>query len=112
MRYLLALYESPNDFDSRDREDSWAAWQSYSQAREEAGVITGGAALQEPGTATTIRLKKGDRVVHDGPFADSREQLGGYMIIDVDNIDEALEWASRCPAAEDGAVEVRPVNEM
>jgi hypothetical protein len=112
MRYVLALYESPSDFEARANEDYWAAWQSYSQALEEAGVITGGAALQEPGTATTIRLQKGERVVHDGPFADSREQLGGFMIIDVENIDEALEWASKCPAAKDGAVEVRPVKEM
>ena len=68
----------------------------------------GGAALQPPPTATTVRQRDGKRQVQDGPFAEVKEQLGGYYVVDVPNLDKALEWAARCPAASSGSVEVRP----
>ena len=71
-------------------------------------MFVGGAGLQPPATGTTVRLRGGARQVHDGPFADTKEQLGGYYIIEVPNLDAALEWAAKCPAAPTGSVEVRP----
>ena len=71
-----------------------------------------GNGLQPPDTATTVRLRDGKRHVQDGPYADSKEQLGGYFILDVPGLDVALDWAARCPAAPDGSVEIRPVMAM
>ena len=75
-----------------------------------AGVFVSGAPLKDVGTATTVRLKEGRRHVQDGPFADSKEQLGGFVILDVPSLDAALEWAARCPTSATGVVEVRPVD--
>jgi len=113
MQYVVLIYESPKDFESRgsDRSHPYiAAWRAYHKALVAAGVYVGGAPLQDVGTATTVRLKDGRRRVQDGPFAEAKEQLGGFMILDVPSIDEALEWAARCPAAATGAVEVRPTD--
>ena len=74
-----------------------------------AGVTRGGEELQSPQTATTVRLRGGSRQVQDGPFAESKEQLGGFMVIEVATLDDALAWAARSPTAATGAVEVRPV---
>ena len=70
--------------------------------------MVGGAALQPPAVATTVRQRDGKREVQDGPYAEAKEQLGGYCVIDVPDLDQALAWAARCPAASTGAVEVRP----
>ena len=78
------------------------------KALRDAGVMVGGAALEPPRAATTVRQSHGKRQVQDGPFADTKEQLGGYYVIDVPDLDKALEWASRCPSAATGATEVRP----
>ena len=72
-------------------------------------VYVGGEPLQVPETGTTVRLKDGKRRVQDGPFADTKEQLGGFMILELPSLDVALDWAARCPAASGGAVEVRPL---
>jgi hypothetical protein len=113
MQYVVLIYESPKDFESRgsDRSHPYvAAWRAYYEALVAAGVYVGGAPLQDVGTATTVRLKDGQRHVQDGPFAETKEQLGGFLILDLPSIDEALEWAARCPAAATGAVEVRPAD--
>jgi hypothetical protein len=73
-------------------------------------VLVGGNPLQAPETATTVRIKDGKRNVQDGPFADTKEQLGGFTILELPSLDAALDWAARCPAASSGAVEVRPVS--
>lgn len=86
-----------------------AAWSSYMDALREAGVMRGGERLAAPAAATTVRIVNGRRVVQDGPFADSKEQLGGFVVIEVADMAAALEWAARCPGATDGGVEVRPV---
>jgi len=74
-----------------------------------AGVLTGGTGLQPTSTATTVRVANGKTQVLDGPYADSKEQLGGFRIIDVTDLDAALAWAARCPTALHGVVEVRPI---
>src|SRR5258708_21477654 len=75
----------------------------------EAGIYIGGDPLEVPETGTTVRLKEGKRRVQDGPFADTKEQLGGFIIMELPSLDAALDWAARCPTAATGAVEVRPL---
>jgi hypothetical protein len=106
MKYLLAIFA---DYEHRKDEDFSPAWRAYDRALRDAGVMLEGNGLQHPSTATTIRLENGRRLVQDGPFANTREQLGGYIILDLPSLDEALDWAARCPAADYGVVEVRPV---
>lgn len=113
MQYAVLIYESPMDFESRGSGPSHpytAAWRAYYKALVAAGVYVGGQPLQEVGTATTVRLKDGQRRVQDGPYAEAKEQLGGFLILDVPSIDAALEWAARCPTSATGAVEVRPID--
>jgi hypothetical protein len=113
MQYLILAYESTEDFDARtDPERSAAyvgAWGGYVSAVHATGAVSAGGGLEAPGTGTTLRLRDGERHVQDGPFADTKEQLGGFLVIDVPDLDAALEWAARCPAAATGAVEVRPM---
>lgn len=114
MKFALNIYETGEDFASRSNEQAqtyWAAWGAFAQALHEAGVSTGGAALLPPATATTIRLRDGKRQIQDGPYADSREQLGGFFLLEVPSIDEALSWAEKAPCTSTGGVEVRPVLE-
>jgi hypothetical protein len=80
----------------------------YMQAIKDAGIFKGGAGLEPSDTATTVRVKDGRRSVQDGPYADTKEQLGGFFIIDVPDLDTALDWAARYPAGPSGVVEVRP----
>ena len=110
MKYAILIYESAAAFDARTGKDQAAyrgAWQAYSEALKHAGVMAGGSGLEPPSTATTLRLRDGERAVQDGPYADTKEQLGGFFLVDVPDLDAALEWAARCPVR-DGAVEVRP----
>ncbi|WP_243453713.1 YciI family protein [Sandaracinobacteroides saxicola] len=88
------------------------AWGAYTKAMIDAGVMRGGNALESSSKATTLRIRDGQRDIQDGPYADSKEQLGGYYIIEVPDLDTALQWAARNPAASYGAVEVRPVMQM
>lgn len=105
--------ETDAAFESRTDEDRapeyWSSWSGYIDALTESGVLRSAAGLQAPWTATTIRLEDGAAMVQDGPFADSKEQLGGYFVIDVPDLDAALRWASLCPSLADGSVEVRPI---
>lgn len=110
--FMLALYESASDFEQRSGEGAeryFRQWQAYGEAVQAAGVLAAGSALREPATATVVRVGEHGMVVHDGPYADTKEQLGGYLLLDVPSIDDAIAWASRSPAASGGAVEVRPV---
>jgi len=85
------------------------AWRAYYKALVEAGVYVGANALEVPETGTTVRLKEGKRRVQDGPYAETKEQLAGFIVLELPSIDAALEWAARCPGASIGAVEVRPL---
>lgn len=112
MQYMMLIYETNADFDARTNEKKemfWGAWHAYHKSMVDAGVFVSGNALQPSTTGTTVRLKNGKRHVQDGPYAEAKEQLGGYIILDLLSLDAALDWASRCPAAATGAVEVRPV---
>src|SRR5439155_27168481 len=82
---------------------------AYSKEMALAGAMVGGASLQPVATATTVRVKNGKTTTTDGAFAETKEQLGGYYIVDVPNLDEALKWAAKCPAAAHGSCEVRPL---
>jgi len=112
MKYMLLIYEKPQDF--ADRSDPaksaayWAGWSNYGRMLTEAGVMIDGAGLQPPETATTVTLRGGERQIQDGPYADTKEQIGGFYVIDVPDLDTALELTASCPAAASGAVEVRP----
>lgn len=112
MQYTLMFYLSSQEFaartDPRKRAAFWGAFLPYMQAVKDAGIFAGGAGLQPPEAATTVRLRDGKRLVQDGPYADSKEQLGGFFIIDVPDLDTALDWAARYPAGPSGVVEVRP----
>ena len=113
MKYVMLIYETPPNLESRkdpERDPYIAAWRAYYKALVGAGTYVGGAPLKDVATATTIRLRDGRRHVQDGPFAEAKEQLGGFIILDVASLDAALEWAARCPAAAFGAVEVRPMD--
>jgi hypothetical protein len=113
MEYAILFYETAEaDAASSHPEKSaayWGAWGAYVKAIAESGISKGGQGLQSPGTAKTVRLRGGKRQVQDGPVADAKEQLAGFFIIDVPDLDTALAWAARSPAAVDAAVEVRPV---
>lgn len=112
MRYAMLIYETPEALARRQSGDDDAylgAWRAYHRALVEAGVFVDGSPLHLPETGTTVRLKDGRRHVQDGPYADTKEQLGGFSILELPSLDAALEWAARCPAASYGAVEVRPL---
>lgn len=112
MQFALLIIESPEAFATRKSEENdpyLGAWRAYYKALVDAGVYVGGDALELPETATTVRIKQGRRQVQDGPFADTKEQLAGFIILELPTLDAALEWAVRCPAAAMGAVEVRPL---
>ncbi|WP_244465608.1 YciI family protein [Devosia chinhatensis] len=87
----------------------WGAWNAYIGALYEAGVVLRGDGLLPPAAATTVRLDGGNRLVQDGPVAASKEQLAGYVVIEVPDLDAALSWAARSPSSTYGATEVRPV---
>ncbi len=116
MQFVLLIYEPREQFDERKHADddaSWGPWRAYHRALLEAGVYVGGGPLERPETAaTTLRQRGGERQVQDGPYADTKEQLGGFIILDLPTLDAALEWASRCPATDYGAVEVRPMADL
>jgi hypothetical protein len=112
MQYTILVYEGEADFaartDAEHQESYWGAFGAYSQALKDAGVLVGGGALLPGHAGTTVRLRGGSRHVQDGPYADTKEQLGGYFVVEAPDLDAALDWAARCPAAASGAVEVRP----
>lgn len=113
MQYMLCFRETAPEQARRDDPAAapayWAAWNAYVGALHASGTVKSGNGLQAPATAVTVRIDNGKRIVQDGPFADAREQLGGYFVIDVPALADALEWAARAPCAAGGSVEVRPV---
>ena len=114
MQYSLLIYESEKAFAARDDETEErlayvGAWRTFYQSMVEAGIYVGGNPLQAPETGTTVRVNGRGREIQDGPYADTKEQLGGFVLLELPSLDAALDWAARCPAAAIGAVEVRPV---
>jgi hypothetical protein len=112
MQYLVLIYGDEKSFAGLSEEEMgkvFGEYMAYSKEMASAGVMKGGASLQPTMTATTIRVKNGKTTTTDGPFAETKEQLGGYYVIDVPNLDEALKWAARCPGAKSGSIEIRPL---
>jgi hypothetical protein len=113
MHYVMLIYETPEAFASRENdavEDPFAgAWRAYYKALVDSGIYVAGDPLHLPETATTVRLKRGKRQIQDGPYANTKEQLAGFVVLDLPSLDAALDWAARCPSAAAGAIEVRPV---
>ncbi len=115
MKYLLMIYGDEAVLKATSKtetEQVIAAYRSYIDAMAKAGILLGTNRLQFSSTATTVRVTDGKTQVLDGPYAETKEQLGGYLLIDVPDLDTALSWAARCPAASRGTVEVRPIWEM
>lgn len=112
MQYLLMLYSQEAGWAKMtpdEQTQAMGAYMAYTEALAKADVLKGSNRLRPSLTATTVRIVDGKRQVQDGPFAESKEQLGGYYLIDVPDLDAALSWAARCPGASHGTVEVRPV---
>jgi hypothetical protein len=115
MQYLLALYLDESGWGKmtpEQQQQGSAAYGAYTEALKEAGALKNANRLQPSATATTLRTTNGKAQVLDGPFADSKEQLAGYYLIDVPDLDAAMSWAGRCPAAQHGIVEVRAIWSM
>jgi hypothetical protein len=115
MQYLLMLYSNENGWSQMtpaEQEQGVAAYGAYTQALKTAAALVGSNRLQNSTTATTVHVADGKSQVLDGPYVDSKEQLGGYYLIDAPDLDAALAWAARCPGASHGTIEVRPVWSM
>ena len=115
MQYMLLIFRDEAGMQSMSEADvkqTMASYMSYTEAMRKAGVIVGGDRLQPAASATTVRVKGGKTEVLNGPYAETREQLGGYYIIEVPDLDAALSWAARCPGASHGTMEVRPIWSM
>jgi hypothetical protein len=112
MQYLLLLYSNEsgwNELTEAQQKEGVAAYHAYTEALRQAGALVGSNRLQDTPSATTVRISNGKSQVLNGPYADTHEQLGGYYLIDVPDLDAALSWAARCPGAHHGVIEVRPV---
>jgi hypothetical protein len=112
MQYLLMLYADETGWSKMTKaqqEQGYAAYMAYTEALKKAGAWVGSNRLQPVSAATTVRVADSKSQVLDGPYIESKEQLGGYYLIDVPDLDSALSWAARCPGASHGTIEVRPV---
>ncbi len=115
MQYLMMLYAEEagwNKMTKEEQQQGVAAYGAYTEALKKAGVLRSSNRLQPVSAATTVRVANGKPQVLDGPYVDSKEQIGGYYLIDVADLDAAISWAARCPGAGHGTVEVRPVWSM
>lgn len=107
MQYAILIYDTEQE--ANPAQADMEAWGAYTQEISEKGLMVAGEALQPTETATTVRIRDGQTVTTDGPFAETKEQLGGFYILDCKDLDEAIEYASKIPIAPYGSVEVRPV---
>jgi hypothetical protein len=115
MQYLLLLHADEGGWSKltpAEQQQGMAAYMAYNEALKKAGVYVGSNRLQPISTATTVKITNGKQQVLDGPYADSKEQLGGYYLIEAPDLDGAIAWAARCPGSSHGTIEVRPVWEM
>lgn len=115
MNYILLIYGEESDWaamSEQEQRQCYADHAAYGEAMTKAGVLRGGAELKPSEGARTLRFRDGKPVLSDGPFAETKEQLGGYYLIEVDSLDEALEWAAKMPCMASGTVEVRAINDQ
>ena len=108
MKYTVLIYVSPEELANRANPEYFAPYAAYAQAMREAEVMVDGSPLEAPGTAKTFTRTASGDLVQDGPYADIKEQLGGFFVIEAPDLDAALTWATRCPAPPGCALEVRP----
>src|SRR5262245_51485485 len=112
MQFALLIYEDPEAFADREQTEDleyFGAWRAYHKALVDAGVYVTGDPLHATETETTVRQRDGRKHTQDGPYANTKEQLDGFIILGLSSLDAALDWASRCPSTSRGAVEVRPL---
>ena len=112
VKYILLIYGDEREWTSMSKEEMATVYEehgAYADAMVKAGVMRGGYELQPVATATSLRFTNGKAKTFDGPFAETKEQLGGYYIIEVDTLDQAIEWAEKMPAMASGTVEIRPL---
>jgi hypothetical protein len=115
MRYMLLIYADESgrsNISEEDQQAQMAKWFGYTEEMRAAGVSDQGDALQPTATATCVRDNDGEPLVTDGPFAETKEQLGGFYLLDVADLDEAIKWAHKCPGAAAGTIELRPIQEF
>ena len=115
MRYIFLIYENETRAAERsegEQQGIFSRYFSFSDAVRSDGVLEAGDPLLETNTATTVRIRDGKTINMDGPFAETKEQLGGYYILDCKDLDQALTYAARIPTAEYGSIEVRPIMEL
>ena len=112
MQYMLMIYSEQSRIGAMTQDEGqkmMSAFLAYTEALKAAGAYVGGDRLQPTSTGATVRVRDGQTQVLDGPYADTKEQLGGYYLIEAADLDEAVKWAARCPGAQVGSMEVRPV---
>jgi hypothetical protein len=113
MEYMILIYADERAWAGLDEQQLKAAYQEYMDYTQDlikAGVLKGGSELKPVSTATTVRVRGGKVLTTDGPFAETKEQLGGYYLLEVPDLDAAVRWAGKCPGAKHGTCEVRPLN--
>ena len=112
MKAMALIYGDASRWDAfsaDEREAVYAKYRAFADETREAGLMVGGEELASPRDATTVRIRGDETLVTDGPYAEVKEALGGYFVLDVETLDEAVEYAAKIPGAEHGAVEVRPI---
>ena len=115
MQYMLMIYgdeKARKNLSQAQMGEMFAAYGAYTKAMKDSGTFVAGDPLQSSTTATTVRMAGGKAKVLNGPYAETKEQLGGYYIVEVADLDAALSWAARCPGANHGVIEVRPIMAM
>ncbi len=112
MKHMLLIYSEEAGFQrlsAEQRDQAVAAYAAYTEALKKAGIYVDSSRLQPTASAASVRIEDAKTTVLNGPYAETKEQLGGYFLIDVPNMDTAMAWAARCPGASHGTVEIRPV---
>ena len=109
MRYALLIYVEPWESTPEQDREVMEAYNAFGREVAEAGVMRGGEALHEAKTATSVRVRNGQTLVTDGPFAETKEEFGGFYMIEAANLDEAIKWAAKIPGAARGTIEIRPI---
>jgi hypothetical protein len=115
MRYMLLIYGDESgwgNLSEADQQAEMGKWYQYTEELRSSGASPHGEALQPTATATCVRDNDGEPLVTDGPFAETKEQLAGYYLLEVADLDEAIKWAHKCPAATAGTIELRPIQEF
>jgi hypothetical protein len=111
MRFMMLIHNDDEALAAAPKQELWAEYGAFNQALQKAGAgFSSGERLEGAGKATTVRVRSGKKKVLDGPYADTKEQFAGYYMIDVPDLDAAIEWAEKCPSSKYGSIEIRPLH--